>query len=138
MPVKPGENVVNDLLVWLRDHLNKDPWYAEHGVTILIENQKDILSEMKRLLTATFGVAMVLKVPHASNNRPALNVTFELLVSENPLINRNRANFATALDVAWHAALALDGPTAMLRDVEHVEDTHLFQARATLECIINR
>ena len=138
MPVKPGENVVRDLLVWLRDHLSEDPWYAEHGVPLLIENQKDILAEVEELLATTTGIAVVLKVPRAENNRPALNVTLELRVLENPLLNRCRANAATALDVAWHAALALDGPAAMLRTVEHVEDEALFIASATLDCVIQR
>lgn len=138
MPVKPGENVVQDLLVWLRDHLQGDPWYAGHGVPILIENNRDILYEIENALRGKLGIALVLKVPRAENNRPALNVTLELLAVESPTLNRTRADSATALDVAWHAALALDGASAMLRFVEHDEEGPLLKARAQLECVISR
>ncbi len=134
--IRPGENVIIDLLVWLRDTLLQDAWYAEHGCKILIENQKDILYEIEKAVAGTTGCVMILKAPRAENNRPAINVSLELMVLENPTMNRTKANAATALDVAWHAALALDGPNMILRTIEHTELDTLFQARATLDCII--
>ncbi len=136
--IRPGENVIIDVLVWLRDTLCQDGWYAEHGVAILIENQKDILYEIEKTVSGTTGCVMVLKAPRAENNRPALNISLELMILENPTMNRVKANAATALDVAWHAALALDGPNMMLRTVEHTEVDNLFQARATLDAIVMR
>lgn len=131
-------NPIENLLAWLKGTLEADPWYAEHGVPVLVENRLDILSEVERTVLSGTGCALILRVPRAENNRPALNVTVEVAALENPTLNRNRANAATALDAAWHAALALDGANLMLRTVEHAPVEGLFEATATLETIVTR
>ena len=113
-------NPIQALLAWLKETLDADPWYAEHGVAV------------------GTGCALILRAPRAENNRPALNVSVELLALENPTLNRARPQAATALDAAWHAALALDGPNLMLRTVEHAPQDGLFQATATLDTIVSR
>ena len=131
-------NPIQKLLAWLKATLDADPWYAEHGVDVLIENQLDILSEVERAVLSGTGCALILRAPRAENNRPALNVSVEVAALENPTLNRCRANAATALDAAWHAALALDGANLMLRTVEHAPVEGLFQATATLDTIVTR
>ena len=131
-------NPIQTLLDWLKATLAEDPWYAEHGVPVLVENQLDLLSEVERTVLSGTGCALILRAPRAENNRPALNVSVEVAALENPTLNRCRANAATALDAAWHAALALDGATLMLRPVEHAPVEGLFQATATLDTIVTR
>lgn len=131
-------NPIQSLLSWLKATLDADPWYAEHGVAVLIENQLDILSEVERAVLSGTGCALILRAPRAENNRPALNVSVELLALENPTLNRCRPQAATALDAAWHAALALDGPNLMLRTVEHAPQDGLFQATATFDTLVTR
>ncbi len=131
-------NPIQNLLAWLKETLDGDPWYAEHGVPVLVENQLDILSEVERTVLSGTGCALILRAPRAENNRPALNVSVEVAALENPTLNRCRANAATALDAAWHAALALDGANLMLRTVEHAPVEGLFQATATLDTIVTR
>ena len=133
-----NDTPIHRLLAWLRDTLGQDPWYAAHGVPILVENRLDILAEVERAVLSATGCALILRAPRAENNRPALNVTLELLALENPTLNRCRAEAATALDAIWHAALALDGPNLMLRTVEHAADGDLFEARAAFDCIVTR
>lgn len=81
-------NPIQSLLDWLKATLDADPWYAEHGVAVLIENQLDILSEVERAVLSGTGCALILRAPRAENNRPALNVSVELLALENPTLNR--------------------------------------------------
>lgn len=131
-------NPIQTLLDWLKATLAEDPWYAEHDVPVLVENQLDILSEVERTVLSGTGCALILRAPRAENNRPALNVSVEVAALENPTLNRCRANAATALDAAWHAALALDGANLMLRTVEHAPVEGLFQATATLDTIVTR
>lgn len=121
-------NPIQTLLAWLKATLDADPWYAEHGVNVLIENQLDILSEVERAVLSGTGCALILRAPRAENNRPALNVSVELLALDNPTLNRARPQAATALD----------GPNLMLRTVEHVPQVDLFQATATLDTIVSR
>lgn len=138
MSVKPGETVVRDLLEWMAAHLREDPWYATHGVTILVENQLDILYQIKLAVSSKTGIALVLKASRVENMRPKLSVTLEGLAIENPTLNRNRANAATALDVASHLAIALDGPCAMMKFLEHSEDPPLFKSRVVFDTLIDR
>lgn len=130
-----GENIPRQFLHALRSQMAEDGWYAEHDVTLIVENQADILYTLEKTISGAMGCCIVLKVPRAQNERPAWRLTFEVLAIENPTTNRTKANHATAEDAVWHAAVALDGSDYMLRTIEHTEVEHLFQARATFECV---
>lgn len=130
------ENPTRQVLAWLKEVLTADGWFAEHFVTILVENQRDIVYELEQVIAGNTGCCLILKVTRVTNNRPAYDVDFELLAVENPTLNRARAGSATAADVVWHAAQSLDGDHAMLRTVEQTEVANLFQARATMACVI--
>ena len=102
---------------------------------LLIENTGDILYIVESAL-AEAGLALILKVPRAEAETPAFRVSLELLALENPTLNRARANLATALDIVWHAALALRGDQFSVQRIEHTETEFGFQARAVLEAFI--
>ena len=131
-------NPIQTLLDWLKATLAEDPWYAEHGVPVLMENQLDLLSEVERTVLSGTGCALILRAPRAENNRPALNVSVEVAALARQRLRVGFSSAATALDAAWHAALALDGANLMLRTVEHAPVEGLFQATATLDTIVTR
>jgi hypothetical protein len=131
-----GEDIIRQFLKQVLDILKKDRWYAEHNIPLHIENTGDILYLVETAL-ASCGIALIIKAPRAVAETPAFRITLEVMVLENPSLNRTRANMATALDVAWHAALALRGAAFSLQNIEHDEQEFGFRARATLEAMIS-
>lgn len=131
-----GEDIIRQFLDQVLAILKKDRWYVEHAIPLHIENTGDILYIVESAL-ASCGIALIIKVPRAVAETPTFRMTLEVMVLENPSLNRTRANMATALDVAWHAALSLRGASFCLQTIEHNEQEFGFQARATLEAMIS-
>lgn len=100
----------------IKDELVKNTFFAEKSIPILIENAKDIEYQIKSAMTK-LGIAVTVATPSLNYGGDyadvGVKVPFWLInsgnvvVVENPALNRGRENYATALDTALQVALSL-------------------------------
>lgn len=108
---------ISDIQLAVKAELEKNTYFVTHGCDILIENAKDIDFQIKNAMTAC-GIAATVATPSltyrgdysdGTEKSPywvmdALNV----VIVENPTLNRGRANYTTALDAALQVAETLN------------------------------
>lgn len=101
----------------VKAELAKNTYFVEHGVPVLVENSKEIEFEIKSAMTS-LGITATIATPsltyRGDYGRDGANDPFweinalNVVVVENPVLNRGRANYATALDVALQVAYSLN------------------------------
>ena len=108
---------ISEIQLAVKAELEKNSYFTSHGVTLLIENAKDIEFQIKTAMSS-LGITATVATPslnfrgeYSDENgkypyweMPTLNV----VVVENPTLNRGRANYATALDTALQIAETLN------------------------------
>ena len=113
---------ISEIQIAIKAALEKNSYFAVHGVPILIENAKDIEYQIKSAM-GSLGIVATVSTPSLTyagiyKGRPneiehgsdfpywTIN-TGNIVIVENPTLNRGRANYATALDTALQAALTI-------------------------------
>ena len=122
------ETTIRQFQEEVRDILNQDTWFGEHGIDWLAEDSLDIEYEIKKHLGQT-GIVAVVTTPELNyqgeckkvtmvDNEEVVTVnkgfdaTISLQIVENPTVNRGKPDkdaIATALDVAHQAVYTLSG-----------------------------
>ena len=109
---------ISDIQLAIKCELQKNTYFVTHGVDILIENAKDIEFQIKNAMGSLGTVVTVstpsltysgnLTGPETDRKSPfwTLN-SVQIVVVENPTLNRGRANYSTALDTALQIAETL-------------------------------
>lgn len=130
------ETTIRQFQEEVRDILNQDTWFGEHGIDWLAEDSLDIEYEIKKHLGQT-GMVAVVTTPSLTYQGECKKVTMvdgeevvtvnkgfdteiSLQIIENPTVNRgkpDKTKIATALDVGHHAVYTLSG-----YDTEHYND----------------
>ena len=105
--------------------LTDNVFFARHNVPILVENSKMIDYEIKSAMSAT-GIAATVTTPtvtyrgeYAGENGkdPYWEISsFNVVIVENPTLNRGKATYATALDTALQVAYSLHPIPGLLVD----------------------
>ena len=95
----------------IAETLNRDAFLAQHNVAVLAENKGDVIKTVEAEV-ARLGCCALVLTPHFKSAatdtlRPLGNATAVVQVFESPLLNRGKANRATALDAAERVACAL-------------------------------
>ena len=120
-------STISELQLAIKAELEKNTYFVVHGVELLIENAKEIEYQIKSAMGACGIVASVstpsvsYKGDYADNESKSpyfeMN-SFNVVIVENPTLNRGRANYATALDTALQVAETLNQiPTICLNDI---------------------
>lgn len=108
---------ISDIQLAVKAELEKNTYFVTHGCDILIENAKDIDFQIKNAMTAC-GIAATVATPSltyggdysdGTNRSPYWEMTsMNVVIVENPTLNRGRANYTTALDAALQVAETLN------------------------------
>jgi len=99
----------------VKKELEQNTYFAKHNVPILIENAKDIEFQIKNAMSS-LGITATVATPSLTyrgdvvpNENPCWEInSMNVVVVENPTLNRGRADYATALDTALQVALTLN------------------------------
>ena len=108
---------ISDIQIAVKAELEKNTYFVTHGCDILIENAKDIDFQIKNAM-ATCGIAATVATPSLTyrgdysngvSKSPYWEMTaMNVVIVENPTLNRGRANYTTALDAALQVAETLN------------------------------
>lgn len=107
-------NTINEVQEAFKNKLEENVYFANHDIPILVENSKQIEYEIKSKMSA-LGITVTVSTPgltyrgDSSQIEPFWEITNgNVVVVENPTLNRGRANSATALDTALQVAETLN------------------------------
>lgn len=108
---------ISDIQLEVKAELEKNTYFVVHGCDILIENAKDIEFQIKNAM-GSCGIVATVATPsltyrgdYAEGNKkhPYWEMTsMNVVIVENPTLNRGRANYTTALDAALQVAETLN------------------------------
>lgn len=110
-------STISELQLAIKAELEKNTYFVVHGVELLIENAKEIEYQIKSAMGAC-GIVASVSTPsltykgdyaHEDGSKsPYFEMnSFNVVIVENPTLNRGRANYATALDAALQIAETL-------------------------------
>ena len=109
-------NTISEVQNAIADKLQENVYFVQHNVPILVENSKTIDFDIKNSI-GKIGVCATVSTPSltfqghygAENHPPFWTMeSAQVVVVENPILNRGRANYATALDTALQIAQTLN------------------------------
>ena len=108
---------ISDIQLAVKAELEKNSYFVIHGCPLLIENAKDIEFQIKSAMGAC-GIVATVATPAltyrgdysgTNGKQPYWEVSsLNVVIVENPTLNRGRANYATALDTALQVAETLN------------------------------
>lgn len=109
-------NTISEVQDAIADKLQENVYFIQHNVPILVENSKTIDFDIKNSI-GKIGVCATVSTPsltfqgkYGDENTPPFWTmeSAQVVVVENPILNRGRANYATALDTALQIAQTLN------------------------------
>lgn len=135
--MQPHEYIISESL----QRLSKSPALADSSrCTLIGQNSASLAEAIEKNLDAIDNVAAVVCVDRVAYSRTkprTANVEFSLRCTENVPVNRTKADFLTALDVAFLAVDVLDGDFAHADDVTHsTPDEGVLEAKAKFSTTI--
>lgn len=108
---------ISELQLAVKAELEKNTYFVTHGCNILIENAKDIEFQIKNAM-GSLGIVATVATPtltyrgdysDSEGKSPYWEITsLNVVIVENPTLNRGRANYTTALDAALQVAETLN------------------------------
>jgi hypothetical protein len=108
---------ISDIQLAVKAELEKNTYFVVHGCDILIENAKDIEFQIKNAM-GSCGIVATVATPSltyrgdysdGSEKSPYWEMnSMNVVIVENPTLNRGRANYTTALDAALQVAETLN------------------------------
>lgn len=107
---------ISDIQNAIADKLNENVFFVRHNVPILVENSKTIDFDIKNSI-GKIGICATVATPtltfqgkYGETNTPPFWTmeSAQVVVVENPILNRGRSNYATALDTALQIAQTLN------------------------------
>lgn len=127
----------------IRDRLAADPYFAEHRVAILLQDEGEMRTLIQQKTLILKGPVLVICIAAITpmglyddgqgNLSQAFEFALELVCTEQVVTNRATAGFDTALGVIFHAATSLYGQEVTLEAIDHtINGEGLFQATARL------
>ena len=117
--MQPHEYIISEAL----KRLSKSPELADSSrCTLIGQNSASLAEAIEKNLDAIDNVAIIVCVDRVAYSRTkpkTANVDIAIRCTENVPVNRNKADYLTALDCAFLAIDALDGDFAHAEDVSH-------------------
>jgi hypothetical protein len=118
----------------VKERLESDPYFHTHRVKIYQQDSAEVLQMINESLSVLDGPVIVIALTQIEGNAPGVILHIDLIVTEDVLVNRSRASFDTALNVAYYAAMHLTETDDFIFDnLRHeVTEEGLFQAVVSL------
>lgn len=133
--MNPLNQVQRDIATIIRE----SKWVKEHRVEVIEQNSQDLKFLLQKTVSQLRGVCVVVGVDSMTNNPPALEVDTTITVSESVLINREKANAATALDVAQAIIALVDGEWWHFEELKHEAfDAGILRVTLTFKGLVER
>lgn len=122
----------------IADALNADAWFPGHGVSVLIQDQGDIMTAIDTAV-AQIGLCCVVAFDSADRTNGSQVLSLSVIATEYPATNRSRADYATALDTVHRARLSLgqDPKRYALGNIDHtITEDGIYQATLRLRMLL--
>lgn len=117
----------------IRELLEAEGWFAEHRVRFFLQDDAEIKTLVAKKTGTLEGVTFVIAIDELEMNQPAVMPHFQFIITEQVLTNRSRADFASAMDVAWKAALLIDGEDYHVDNITQTMD----EERGIFQTVVN-
>ena len=120
-----------DVQKTVRETLSADPFFAEKSVRIFIQDDGELNDLIARGTLPLEAPLLLVALSEIEGNSPDITLHFAIVVLEDPITNRAKPDFDTALGIAWHTTRLLDGETFHFdRLTCQLNDDGLFQVTA--------
>ena len=123
----------------IADLLRASQWMKDHGVEIIEQDSQGLRFLLQKTVAQLKGVCVVVGVGRMTNDNPAIEVETTVTATESVLVNRSKADAATALDVAQAAIALIDGEWWHFDDLQHESlDRGVLRATVTFRGLVER
>ena len=123
----------------IADLLRASQWMKDHGVEIIEQDSPGLRFMLQKTVAQLKGVCVVVGVDRMTNDNPAIEVETTVTATESVLVNRSKADAATALDVAQAAIALIDGEWWHFDDLQHESlEQGVLRATVTFRGLVER
>lgn len=122
----------------IKRELNELDIIKQHNVNVVCQDEGDILQLINKELSELDGLTCCIVIDRIEDQHPAELVNFSLLITEIVPINRQRADFLSALDIALEIGKALNNEEQRRTSVENeILEAGVFQATSKYKTLIH-
>ena len=123
----------------IADLLRASQWMKDHGVEIIEQDSQGLRFLLQKTVAQLKGVCVVVGVDRMTKDNPAIEVETTVTATESVLVNRSKADAATALDVAQAAIALIDGEWWHFDDLQHESlEQGVLRATVTFRGLVER
>lgn len=109
----------------------------QHNVNVVCQDEGDILQLINKELSELDGLTCCIVIDRIEDQHPAELVNFSLLITEIVPINRQRADFLSALDISLEIGKALNNEEQRRTGVDNeVLEAGIFQTTSKYKTLI--
>lgn len=109
----------------------------QHNVSVVCQDEGDILQLINIEIGKLDGLTCCIVIDHIEDQYPAELVNFSLLITENVPLNRQRADFLSALDISLEIGKALNNEEQRRTGVDNeVLEAGIFQTTSKYKTLI--
>lgn len=126
----PLSRVQSEIAKILRDN----EWVKSHNVEVIEQNSQALSFLLQKSAAQINNVIVIVGVDDFENNPPVLETTVTITATENVIMNRQRADSVTALDVMQVAIELIDGQDWCFQEAKHESPAQgILQASSTFK-----
>ena len=123
----------------IADLLRASQWMKDHGVEIIEQDSQGLRFLLQKTVAQLKGGCVVVGADRMTNDNPAIEVETTVTATESVLVNRSKADAATALDVAQAAIALIDGEWWHFDDLQHESlEQGVLRATVTFRGLVER
>lgn len=122
----------------IKAELNELDIIKQHNVNVVCQDEGDILQLINKELSELDGLTCCIVIDRIEDQHPAELVNFSLLITEIVPINRQRADFLSALDISLEIGKALNNQEQRRTSVENeILEAGVFQSTSKYKTLIH-
>lgn len=122
----------------IKRELNELDIIKQHNVNVVCQDEGDILQLINKELSELDGLTCCIVIDRIEDQHPAELVHFSLLITEIVPINRQRADFLSALDISLEIGKALNNEEQRRTSVENeILEAGVFQSTSKYKTLIH-
>lgn len=122
----------------IKRELNELDIIKQHNVNVICQDEGDILQLINKELSELDGLTCCIVIDRIEDQHPAELVNFSLLITEIVPINRQRADFMSALDISLEIGKALNNEEQRRTGVENeILEAGVFQSTSKYKTLIH-
>lgn len=121
----------------IKRELNELDIIKQHNVNVVCQDEGDILQLINKELSELDGLTCCIVIDRIEDQHPAELVNFSLLITEIVPINRQRADFLSALDISLEIGKVLNNQEQRRISVENeILEAGVFQTTSKYKTLI--